>query len=263
MLEVSKVSLNVILHVTILFTILSFLFMLYISKITTTAINKELNHIIHDSLKKLLYTKDGHPVKPSIKIMNINDTTINNISSIISNPIQDAINQKIIDDPIIKVLVDNNNSLKNQLSNIANTTVKESIKSSINTNNSEIIIQMTNIITKFDYDYYINLYSHSDSFSTTVNNNLFTSIKIINATLVLFLIFFIYYILQTNSITIMAVLGIFMENIITFIFVGAVEFWFFQNVASKFIPVEPSIITKTLFSSLKDYLSTRIMPEKT
>ena len=44
---------------------------------------------------------------------------------------------------------------------------------------------------------------------------------------------------------------IIVENIIVFICVGIVEFWFFTNIAIKYIPTSPSLMVNTLINSLK------------
>jgi len=46
------------------------------------------------------------------------------------------------------------------------------------------------------------------------------------------------------------IFGILRENIITFIFVGIVEYWFFTNIAIKFIPTTPSLMINTLYQSV-------------
>lgn len=45
---------------------------------------------------------------------------------------------------------------------------------------------------------------------------------------------------------------IILENIIVFIFVAIVEFWFFTNIAIKYIPTSPSLMVNTLINSFKD-----------
>jgi hypothetical protein len=44
---------------------------------------------------------------------------------------------------------------------------------------------------------------------------------------------------------------IIVENTLVFIFVGMVEFWFFTNIAIKYIPTSPSLMVNTLIDSLK------------
>lgn len=49
----SELAFNILLHITILFIILSIFFMYYISKISSTIINDEIKHLIEDSFNKL------------------------------------------------------------------------------------------------------------------------------------------------------------------------------------------------------------------
>lgn len=44
---------------------------------------------------------------------------------------------------------------------------------------------------------------------------------------------------------------IFKENLIIFVFVGIVEYLFFTNIALKFIPAPPSLLTKTVIDKIK------------
>jgi len=44
------------------------------------------------------------------------------------------------------------------------------------------------------------------------------------------------------------------ENIITFIFIGLVEYLFFVNVAFKFVPASPSLLTNSLINKFKSSL---------
>ena len=44
---------------------------------------------------------------------------------------------------------------------------------------------------------------------------------------------------------------IIIENVIVFIIVGIVEFWFFTNIAIKYIPTSPSLMVNTLIDSIK------------
>lgn len=42
-----------------------------------------------------------------------------------------------------------------------------------------------------------------------------------------------------------------LENIVTFMFVGIIELFFFQNIASQYVPVIPSDVTQALFERFK------------
>jgi len=48
---------------------------------------------------------------------------------------------------------------------------------------------------------------------------------------------------------------LFTENIITFIFIGAGEYWFFTAYAAKFIPAQPSLLSRTAIDTIKSRLS--------
>jgi hypothetical protein len=48
------------------------------------------------------------------------------------------------------------------------------------------------------------------------------------------------------------VVGILKENIITFMFVGLVEYLFFTQIAFKYIPAPPSTMVSTLVNAFKE-----------
>lgn len=48
--------------------------------------------------------------------------------------------------------------------------------------------------------------------------------------------------------------GIISENIVTFLCIGIVEYWFFTNIAIKWIPTSPSLMIDKMFSSITDNL---------
>jgi hypothetical protein len=393
-ISIRKLSLNIVLHVTILFTILALIFMFYICKITTHHINDEISRQIISGLDNILYSSPGVPINPVLSILNLNN--YNNISKMISTELQNVINYHIINDPKIKELIANNNELKNNLSNIVDSkiqiliklninnsisnliinnldnmlvstpgepikptlifndiekndiskkinikiqtainniiindpkikdlidsnnklskelndtkpvktteptddeiTKQDNIKSkidennykittqitniinnfnydyyingptqadiyttSINNNNTEIINQIINILENFNYEYYINIFNKPEPYRTTVNTNLFNNIKIINILLVIFLVFYVSMLLITNTLEFKDVRNIFIENILTFLFVGVVEVLFFLYVATKFVPAPPSILISSLLNLLKKYLEDRII----
>jgi len=259
--ESSKLSLNIILHVVILFAILSSLFILYISKITTKFINKEITEIIKHSITNILYDKDNKPVTPSLSLTGMNDNMINMYTTVIFQKIKDMINN----DSIIQNLKAENSSLVNQLNNLTkgiDTDLIAMAQSNIVNIKSKIDTQINNIINNFPYDYYIKIFSQEEKSRQTYNQDLFTNIKIVNLLLIIFLIFFIFISLKTGTLNISDVLGIFGENLLTFFFVGIIELWFFLNVASKFIPSPPSLLFKSLFKSITNILDTNIIPRK-
>ena len=48
---------------------------------------------------------------------------------------------------------------------------------------------------------------------------------------------------------------ILLENIVTFIFIGIIEFWFFTNIAIKWVPTTPSLMVNSLYKSVGSNLS--------
>ena len=51
---------------------------------------------------------------------------------------------------------------------------------------------------------------------------------------------------------------IIVENIVVFICIGIVEFWFFTNVAIKYIPTSPSLMINTMLTALKQQLNPNV-----
>ena len=198
-------SFNVLLHVTILFTILSIFFIKYVNVITTKIINKEINHIVSDSLEKL--NDLGEKINLDDKMKNIGDK-IENIGDKIEN-----INDKI---------------------NI----------------NDKLTVE--NIKKMFPYDYYVKLFSKEDVRRKSINDEVFFYIKFTNILLILFLVLFAFYLVRTKSINAHQIKEICIENVLTFILVGGVEFLFFTNVALKYIPTKPSLLFTSLIEGLKN-----------
>jgi len=195
-LVTSELALNILLHSTILFTVLSILFTQFISNVTSNAINREIEHIINNDIGEI------HD-----EIKNIFDEQTNN-----------------------EINKERRKILKNEFKTMTKTE---------------------------NYDYYINLFSKNDVVRQSINNQVFFYIKIVAVLLIIFLIFFIFYSVKTETITQSTVRHIILENVITFIFIGAFEYLFFINVAFKYIPTKPSLLTKSLVDSLKSKLSSK------
>jgi hypothetical protein len=81
-----KFALNILIHVAILFTILSVFFSKVISNLASNAINKELEHIIKDSFKPAKLYKDKLLKKFNELKDNVsdNDTQLNNIKFLLA-----------------------------------------------------------------------------------------------------------------------------------------------------------------------------------
>jgi hypothetical protein len=206
----STLSFNVLLHVTILFTILSVFFTKYVSKISSNIINNEIKHIIDDGIEK-------------------SSEEINKIKNKLSETI--TLQNNLIEQ------FENTENINDKLE------IKEKIQQTFNTIN-----ELTNQI--FPYDYYVNLFSKEDITRQSINNEVFFYIKFTNILLIIFLGLFTFYLVKTNAINSHQIKEICLENILTFMLVGLVEFLFFKNVAMKYIPTEPSLIFTSFFGSL-------------
>jgi hypothetical protein len=81
------------------------------------------------------------------------------------------------------------------------------------------------------------------------NNNLkYISVVISITILILIFLIYIYSNLSGNNINISYIIT---ENIFIFIFIGMIEFLFFKNVASKYIPIFPVDVSTTLLERIK------------
>jgi len=205
----SILSFNIFLHIVILFTILSVFFIKYISNVSSHIINNEIKHIVHDGIKK-----SSHSIKNT----------------------KSKLYQNIIDQ----------NKLLEQFTETENNEDKLKIKDKIN--------QMSDIINKlkekvqnnnnntFKYEYYYDLFSKEDYTRKSINNEVFFYIKFTNILLVVFLLLFVFYLLKTKTLNKEQISEVCLENVLTFMLVGVIEFLFFTNVAMKYIPSEPSLI---------------------
>lgn len=215
----STLSFNILLHVTILFTILSIFFTTYVSKVTSNLINKEIKDIISDGIGKT-----------SNEINNMKNTLLQNIE-LQNNLIEQFENTDNVDEQIeikeqIKQTYDIINVLKDQ-------------------------VEGNDIKKILPYDYYANLFSKEDITRKSINNEVFFYIKFTNILLIVFLVLFALYLVNTKSINTHQIKEICLENILTFILVGAIEFIFFTNVAMKYIPTEPSLLFTSFFNNFR------------
>ena len=101
------------------------------------------------------------------------------------------------------------------------------------------------------YNYYNNLFLKENIERVYINNNVLQNINTFNITLgivfILFLVFsFYYHLIDQDEFSKLIV-----ENILTFICVGVIEYLFFTQIAIKYIPVEPSYISNSFITNLK------------
>jgi hypothetical protein len=258
MLEIFNTSLiiNIILHITILFTILANFFTLFICDISSDVINKEIKHIINDGFKHL-----------NSDIIN----KINNIKNEYSALIQ-IFNDTQYDDQKQKLL-SKLNSLQLEIKNLTFLSSLPSPNLStpnlstpnlpnlfteilhnipfINFNFNFDITQISQYFKNLSFDYYLDIFSKNNSIREYNNKQVFSKIYTVNILLILFVIIFCGTLIYTNSISFPELGYILLENIITFIFVGIIEIIFFYNIALKFIPTPPSLLLTTLLSKIK------------
>lgn len=211
-LVTSTLSFNILLHVTIFFTILSIFFTTYISKVTSNIINKEIKHIVIDIIDKSI-NKNKNNLLENITLQN---------------------------------------SLIEQFKNTDNIDKKIEITNKIKQTYDIINVLKDRVQPIFPYDYYVNLFSKEDIIRKSINNEVFFYIKFTNILLFIFLILFTLYLVKTNALNTHQIKEICLENILTFIFVGILEFVFFNNVAMKYIPIKPSLLFTSFMDGLKN-----------
>ena len=127
--EISVLSFNILLHIVILFTILSIFFIKYISGVTSNIMNNEIKHIIHDGIKN-------------------SSNTINNTKKILY---QNMIDQNKLFEEFSETKNDEDKlKIKDKLEKVTNAIDK--LKNKLNKN------------SLFKYDYYIDLFSKENLF---------------------------------------------------------------------------------------------------
>jgi hypothetical protein len=152
----SSNSFNILLHVTILFLILSLFFRFYICGITTKMINKEIDHIISDGVK----SSSGKLDEVKSKINNYKQVKDDLLKQF--NMIQDVEQKKEIKNKIagVKNIMNNLKMLVPQLSETTNKTMFN-------------LDTMNNFVNKvkgnFSYDYYVKLFSNQDETRKEIN----------------------------------------------------------------------------------------------
>jgi len=170
---------NVFLHILILFTILSALFILYISKLTTDGFNKEFINIVNIAFSP---------------------TELSKIDS--SGILKQNLNK--IDPVIFSTYINQFDNYHNDLREEINLKIKEEIFIVIGA--LILCCILINLIP-------IKFFKYCNGLSTLL-----------------------------------------LELLVAFSLVGFIEFWFFTNVASKFVPVKPSFLESYMRKKLATYL---------
>ena len=205
---------NVILHVLILFTILSVLFIFVIEKLSTYEINKQFITMI-----------DTFVNPENIKELILNRTSPETLKKLIATQFNiDITNSEQV------VLLE---SIYNFISSMVESDI------------AGLKIFLTNIIN----DYNTNEHALRKANNDKVHQQIFM-------TIVFFVILaFIVYILSQYSGKYCGFMKhLSFELLVIFACIGGIEYWFFTNVASKYVPVKPTVIISTFKESLLNKL---------
>ena len=105
------------------------------------------------------------------------------------------------------------------------------------------------VLKSIPYDKLNNIYGKTADVTATNNKWLIIVIILINVFMVI-----VVTLLTLSLKSCVNVKQVFIENAITFLFVGIIEYVFFTKIIIKYIPVPPSAIVDTLISELKKKL---------
>lgn len=233
---------NIFLHVTILFTILSNFFMYYNSHRLSDTINHELKQFIDESFEPLHKNKSIINYKiNSLKEKYTNLLSQYNNSNILQT--QTSVISSKLNDILLQI-----NNLEFLGGSLPVPISSSSLPALILSNLNDVSVYIKNL----SFHYYLNLFSKNNETREKVNNQVFNEIKIVNFLLILFLIIFICTLTFIGSLTLGEFWHILLENLLTFFFVGIVQVLFYLNVVVKFIAIPPSLIFTSLINSLKN-----------
>ena len=204
---------NVVLHVLILFVLLSALFIFFIVKLTSEGFNHEFTNIVDQivnpgELKEIIKKK--------------NDITIEQLGKYLKL-------KNILDPKVIIQLT----ALREYLKNLKPEQL-ESFKSGF---------------TKLSNNYA----STEDPLRKETNYGVKTQIIIVIFFLVLISIIINVLSRKFGNCGVLKHLGL--ELFIVFAFIGAIEFWFFTNVAKKYVPVHVDVMVKTFKERMTEIIN--------
>lgn len=139
------------------------------------------------------------------------------------------------------------NAFKNELNHLIDAGVNTSVDDLKNNSNFTHKALLNSIpLDKLNINY-----SKVDSTVEAHNKGLLNSVWAFNITL---WVCFIIGVLLVHNIYDLKIWDVLIENLFTFILVGIAEYIFFTQFALKFIPVEPSFITKQFLEKVKNIL---------
>lgn len=122
----------------------------------------------------------------------------------------------------------------------------EQLKQFINKPDNQMVLSVLNT-----------MYSNQDAV-TQNNNDWVFKFNIVLGVLILTSFIITIGIIYLSCDKCVSLMNIILENIITFIFVGIIEFLFFTQIAFKFIPIPPSLLIKSFYQYTQDSLLNKI-----
>ena len=276
-------TMNVFLHVIILFTILSALFKLVITKLSSDLFTHEINNLMRDTINvntnkmlenpeinKILYNlldsklnsimKELNNIQKLLIVTNENIKELTNINTNLNSMQMVLINANLMKNPNNK---DNNDddddSTLDNVTNFNNRIIYaikllQRIHSTIRENPSRL--NLDNIIQVLNHTDVFQQVSASlnkpDQTAQIINANLFDKMSTFIIFLVVFYIILAFIFSKNSDFHISHIL---IENGITFTFIGIIEIIFFLMIAYKYLPVVPSFLNTKLFTILKQKFS--------
>jgi hypothetical protein len=204
---------NVVLHVLILFVLLSALFIFYIQKLTSEGFNTEFNHVVDEiiepgKIKEILEKREtltNDSLAKLLKIKKVNSNVQSQLTSMV--------------DYLKKLTPDDIKGIKSGFKKVSD-----------------------------------NYKSNEDPLRKENNEGVKTQIIIVIVFLII--IAFIVNVMSRKfgNCGILKHLGI--ELLIVFLFIGGIEFWFFTNVAKKYVPVHLDVMVKTFKEKMVQIIGT-------
>jgi len=193
---------NVVLHILILFVLLSSLFVFYIFKLTEKGFNDEFITLINESL---------NPDELKDIIQSKSDLT----------------------------------KLKEKLKTYFSSDKVDTLAKYINEMKETEFNNVSTFFNKINLNYKMD----QDRLRKENNSRLHQEIILIIGFFIVLAITINFLSVKFGNCGVLKHLGI--ELLIVFLFVGGIEYWFFTNVASKYIPVNPDVLT----TSFKEHIN--------
>lgn len=241
------ISLNVIIHVIILFSILTFFYLLYARNIEITVTNNQIQSAVNNIFPREcnVYTmKDGTPPNQSNKNTNNNQTNnglSNNGNSIINQPTMSKTLIKSVN-PAQGITLNSNINL--EINPASNAPLQET-----QTYDASIMVSPIVHMNPEYFNYYQSKFQQPDITYTAINKGASDTLIYSLSLLYLLAFVFIALIIYTKSITFRDFMTILIENLVAFLFIGIFEIVFFIMIVMKYIAVPPSTVYTAFINS--------------